>query len=128
MTKDKRSPPKAKPLRNPGQSLDEQIHDLISDYALGPLVFALFLGFITALEWLKYYQSLPPAPFLYSFVALVAVGSAVFRFFRVRREFKSLRLAETEKRLLVNSWTAFANVAIECFMTLSAMGLTLIMC
>lgn len=42
----KRSPLKDRPLRNPGQSLDEQIRDLISDYAWGPLVFALFMVFV----------------------------------------------------------------------------------
>jgi hypothetical protein len=66
MTKERRSPLKAKPLRNPGQSLDEQIHDLISDYALGPAVFALFLVLLAALEWVKYAQAVPPKPVLYS--------------------------------------------------------------
>jgi hypothetical protein len=33
--RNKRSPLKDRPLRNPGQSLDEQIRDLVSDYALG---------------------------------------------------------------------------------------------
>ncbi|HJZ12344.1 MAG TPA: NERD domain-containing protein, partial [Acidobacteriota bacterium] len=88
MTKDKRSPLTDKPLRNPGQSLDEQIHDLISNYALGPLVFALFLVLVAALEWLKYFGSIPPRPVLYSVPAVVAVGYALFRFSRVRREWE----------------------------------------
>jgi hypothetical protein len=92
MTKDKRSPLTDKPLRNPGQSLDEQIHDLISNYALGPLVFALFLVLVAALEWLKYFGSIPPRPVLYSVPAVVAVGYALFRFSRVRREWEALRL------------------------------------
>jgi hypothetical protein len=58
----KRSPLKDRPLRNPGQSLDEQIRDLISDYAWGPLVFVLFMVFVMALEWLRYYHSIPPKP------------------------------------------------------------------
>ena len=94
LTKDRRSPLKSKPLRNPGQSLDEQIHDLISDYALAPAVFALFIVLITVLEWLKYYRSIPPAPFLYSVAAVLAVGYALIRFFRVRRAVKGLRLGK----------------------------------
>jgi hypothetical protein len=89
MTKDKRSPLTDKPLRNPGQSLDEQIRDLISDYALGPALFALFLVLVAVLEWLKYGRSTPPRPALYSIPAVAAVGYAVFRFFRVRRDVKS---------------------------------------
>lgn len=92
LTKDKRSPLKDKPLRNPGQSLDEQIHDLISDYALGPLVFALFVVLIAVLEWLKYYWSVPRSPILYSFVAIPPLAYAVLRFFRVKREWETLRL------------------------------------
>lgn len=33
MTKEKRSPLKDNPLRNPGQSLDEEIHKIIEDDA-----------------------------------------------------------------------------------------------
>jgi hypothetical protein len=88
----RRSPLKDRPLRNPGQSLDEQIRDLTSDYALGPLVFALLIVFITAIEWLKYYRFLPPSPFLYLLIAVPAVGYALFRFFRVRQDLKALRL------------------------------------
>jgi len=87
-----RSPLKSWPLRNPGQSLDEQIHDLISDYALGPAVFALFLVLLAALEWIEYAQAIPPKPVLYSVPAVVALGYAVFRFFPVRREVRALRL------------------------------------
>jgi hypothetical protein len=92
VTKEKRSPLKGKPLRNPRQWLDEQIHDLISDYALGPLMFALFLVLIAVLEWLKYFGSIPPRPVLYSVPAVAAVGYAVFRFSRVKRDVKTLRL------------------------------------
>lgn len=33
---DKRSPLKGRPLRNPGQSLDDQIQDFTYDYLLWP--------------------------------------------------------------------------------------------
>jgi hypothetical protein len=86
-----RSPLKNRPLRNPGQSLDEQIHDLISDYACRR-VFALFLVLLAALEWIEYVEAIPPKPVLYSVPAVVALGYAVFRFFPVRREVRALRL------------------------------------
>ncbi len=92
MTKEKRSPLKAKPLRNPGQSLDEQMRDLVTDYVLGPALFALFLFFLAAFEWLKYVQSIPPNPVLYAVPALLAIGYAGFRFIRVKREWEALRL------------------------------------
>ena len=76
-------------MRNPGQSLDEQIRDLISDYAFGPLVFALFMILITALEWLKYSYSLPPKPWLYSSIAIPSLCYAVWRFFGVKSEVRN---------------------------------------
>ena len=47
MVKEKRSPLKDRPLRNPGQSLDEQRQDLVNDYMLWPMIFAvtMFLSF-----------------------------------------------------------------------------------
>ena len=92
MPKDKRSPLKDNPLRNPGQSLDEQIRDLVFDYALGPLTFALIIVLLTGFEWLIYYRVAPPAPFHFSVVAVVAVGYAAFRFFRLRSRLRDLRL------------------------------------
>jgi hypothetical protein len=88
----KRSPIKGRPLRNPGQSLDEQIRDMVSDYALGPAVFALFVVLLAALELLKYYRSIPPTPWLYVSVAIPALCYAGWRFFRVRSAVKKHRL------------------------------------
>jgi hypothetical protein len=48
--------------------------------------------FVTAMEWLKYYHSLPPKPWLYSSVAAVSLCYAGWRFFRVRSEVKNRRL------------------------------------
>ncbi|HEX7296591.1 MAG TPA: nuclease-related domain-containing protein [Pyrinomonadaceae bacterium] len=93
-----RSPLKDRPLRNPGQSLDEQIRDLISDYALGPAVVAAFMIATTILECLKYYQSVPPKPWLYSVVTVPVVGYAAFRFFRVRLEVRNRRLGRDGER------------------------------
>jgi hypothetical protein len=87
-----RSPLKDRPLRYAGQSLDEHSRDVISDYALGPVVFALFTVLIAALEWMKHYQSIPPKPWLYSSVAVPAVCYAVWRFFRVRSEINNVWL------------------------------------
>jgi len=88
----KRSPLKDRPLRNPGQSLDEEIGQLISDYALGPVVFAPLMVSITALEWAKYYQSAPPSPLVYSAIAVPSIAYAVLRFFSVRHEVKNRKL------------------------------------
>jgi hypothetical protein len=70
----KRSPIKDRPLRNPGQSLDEQTRDVVSYYALGPVVFGAFMVSVTILEWFRYYRSTAPMPWIYSFIAAPALG------------------------------------------------------
>jgi hypothetical protein len=92
------SPLKAKPLRVPGQSLDEQIDSLVNDYmACYVLAAALFL-MIASMEWLAYLRHIPRFPMLYSVVAAAAVGVAAWRFFVVRSEVRRLRLGRDGER------------------------------
>ncbi|MGB7543412.1 MAG: nuclease-related domain-containing protein [Burkholderiales bacterium] len=92
MREAKRSPLKDKPLRNPGQSLDEQRHDLALDKIATPLLMVVFLVCLAGLEWWRYYFPQEPSPFLYTFVALLAVGYAAFQIRKVRPKLRALRL------------------------------------
>lgn len=74
MSKGKRSPLKDKPLRNPGQSLDEQRLDLVYDKVTAPAMMAVFLVMLAVLEWWRYYFSQEPNPILYTVGALVGIG------------------------------------------------------
>lgn len=49
-----RSPIKDRPLRNPGQSLEEQRRALIEDKIFEPLLVALLLVLLACLEWYRY--------------------------------------------------------------------------
>jgi Nuclease-related domain len=111
----KRSPLKGKPLRNPGQSLDEQIHDVVSNYALGPAVFALFLFFLAIFEWLKYLQSIAPKPVLYSIPAVAAIAYAAFRFVRVRRHLRALRLGRDGEKEVGHGLESLRKKGYEVF-------------
>ena len=53
----KQSPPlKDRPLRNLGQSLDEQIQDLVNDYMFWPMVFSTIMILFAVWGWLRYYR------------------------------------------------------------------------
>lgn len=56
---DTRSPLTAPPLRNPGQSLDEEIHRIIDEDASSYALVAIFLLAITLMEWLRWWLNLP---------------------------------------------------------------------
>ena len=80
----KRSPLKDRPLRNPGQSLDEQIGDTVYDYIVWPGLFATFLVLWAAMDWFRYLRPHAPNPVLYSIVALAATLFAGYRLVKVQ--------------------------------------------
>jgi hypothetical protein len=87
----KRSPLKDRPLRNPGQSLDEQIQDVAHDYMLWPALSALFFVLLAALEWVRYLRTIPPSPGLYTFGAVAIVGFAAYRIFKGLPRLRALK-------------------------------------
>jgi hypothetical protein len=92
------SPLKAKPLRVPGQSLDEQIDFLLNDRFMGYGFAAGCLLVIAGMEWLAYLAKLPRQPFLYSIAAAGALGVAAWRFFEIRQKVRQLRLGRDGER------------------------------
>ena len=100
MTKDKRSPLKGKPLRNPGQSLDEQIHDFIEDRIGGPIFVAVFTALLAGLEWWRYYKPQPPAPWLYTVGAAIVILYAAFRIYRAVPRLRALKLGRDGEKVV----------------------------
>ena len=91
MNNERRSPLKDKPLRNPGQSLEEQRRDFVES-AFEPALIAGVLVVLAGLEWYRYYFSVPPNPFLFTAVAVIAVGYAALRVRRALPKARALRL------------------------------------
>lgn len=100
MAREKRSPLTGKPLRNPGQSLDEQISDLAYDNILAPSLMALFLMVMAGLEWWRYYYPQTPVPLLYTGIAVVAIGYAAFRILRIIPKLRALRLGRDGEKVV----------------------------
>lgn len=88
----KRSPLKGRPLRNPGQSLDEQIRDATYDTLVWPVLFALFLLLWAGMEWFRYVRPHAPNPVLYTIAAALATVFAVYRIIRGWPRLRALRL------------------------------------
>jgi Nuclease-related domain len=93
-----KSPLKGKPLRLPGQSLDEEIDYWLNDRFVDYAAVAGCLLVIAALEWIAYLAKLPRYPILYSVVAASAIGVAMWRFFEVREKIRQLRLGRDGER------------------------------
>ena len=86
-----RSPLKGKPLRNPGQSLDEQIREVTEDLFV-PLGFAAFVLLLAAFEWYRYFRPVAPSPVLYSIGAIGAVLFASYRVWKTWIRLRALKL------------------------------------
>lgn len=86
-----KSPLKAKPLRNPGQSLDEQIQELINDKLVSYLIFPAFFWLVAFLEWLAQERGLERMPGTYALAASVFTAVVAIKFFQLRRQIRQLK-------------------------------------
>jgi hypothetical protein len=100
MRKARRSPLKDKPLRNPGQSLDEQLHDLALDKIAAPLLMTIFLVCLAGIEWWRYYFPQQPNPTLYTLIAFLGIGYAAFQFWRAWPKLHALRLGRDGEKIV----------------------------
>ena len=86
-----RSPLKVPPLRNPGQSLDEELQRLFVDsflpYFLVPSVLVPF----ALIEWMRYYRPQPPSPWFATVVAIVAVIYSAYKVHKLRPKIHALK-------------------------------------
>jgi len=86
-----RSPIKDRPLRLPGQSLEEERNaiweDKIEPYALIALFFVAF----AAIEWWRLWTSLPPVPWPLTGCALLMVLLTAWRVWRRRPRMRAIR-------------------------------------
>lgn len=76
------SPLHNKPIRSPGQSLNEQIEELMYDKFLTPLMVVIFILAMAIQEWVAVVMHTPRSPFLY---LCFAFGAIVYFLYQVRR-------------------------------------------
>lgn len=87
-----RSPIKAKPLRVPGQSIQETIENVLWDDLAPSLAIAVAMLLVAGFEWLAVLRHIPRQPWLYSGFAVLATAYAAFKFRRVRARVRQLKL------------------------------------
>jgi hypothetical protein len=95
-----KSPLKAKPLRNPGDSINEELHRWTEDYLMEPFVLAGSFFVIALVEWFGYLTEAPRRPILFSCVVSIATGFAVWRVWVNRDRLRQLRLGRDGERVV----------------------------
>ena len=75
-----KSPIKDKPLRLPGQSLEEERRRLFEDRLETPFVLALCFTLIAALDWWRELADVAPSPRLFTVAAILLIAFTAWRF------------------------------------------------
>lgn len=123
MASDKRSPLKDKPLRNPGQSLDDQISDVLYDRLMTPVMMAFLLVIMAIMQWLHALNIVPLSPLLYTVAAVIAIGYAAFVILRALPNFRALKqgrdgekaVGQYLERLREDGYTVFHDIVATGF-------------
>jgi len=89
---------KSQPLRNPGQSVDEEIERVIHDDFMTYFVLALFFWVIALLEWGAKVLHQPRMPGIYAAVALGATAFCIFQFIQMRKRVRNLKKGRDGER------------------------------
>jgi hypothetical protein len=88
----KKSPLKARPLRYPGQSIEEAIQDRFDDMVPYILYSSGFIA-ITILAWSNYYAKTPPNPVPVTILTAGILVLSAYKIWRVRKDVLRLRMA-----------------------------------
>jgi len=67
------NPLKDKPLRLPGQSLDDNLIDLVFGAVMEYFIVIVIIVIFVIFEWLSFYFSLPPKPILLTIVGVIVI-------------------------------------------------------
>lgn len=92
------SPLKARPLRNPGQSLDEEIQKIFDDKVLAYFWYAGALAILTITEWVGVVMNAPRYPWIYTGLTVGAIAYGAWRIIPLRRRVRALRQGRDGER------------------------------
>ena len=95
-----RSPLKVPPLRNPGQSLDEEIERLRNGTAMAYVLFAAAFCLLAFMEWYGYWFHTPRYPLWFTGGAVIAAVIAFFKVKGLRAQLRALRLGRDGERFV----------------------------
>ncbi len=89
----RRSPITDNPLRNPGQSLDEELSRIfdedVNTWASTVVLCFVWVGF----EWFRWFMKANPHPLLFTAILLPWAGFSVFKLYRIKQRIKRVRMA-----------------------------------
>lgn len=95
-----KSPLKAKPMRQPGQSLGERRLELFEDYLLFPMLIATVFGVMALMRWMEVRSGVVHSPWLYTGVFVFGLVFFAYRLARVFPVVRNLRQGEAGEKIV----------------------------
>jgi hypothetical protein len=95
-----RSPLKSRPLRLPGQSVQDALDALVFDQLVPYFLLVIFLSLTAGLEWLGALRQTPRQPWLWTAMAVLAAIVCAWQFARIQRRAAQLRLGRDGERAI----------------------------
>ena len=126
MKKQKKSPLKNRPLRDPGQSADEEIRRIIGEEATGYILFPTIMVMFTAWHWLVWYQIIPVSNPVG--MTIIVAGISVYCFFKmlkVKKKLVALRLGRDGEKAVGQTLDALKRKGYRIFHDLVGDGFNL---
>jgi hypothetical protein len=103
-SKDQRRSPldRSMPMRAAGQSITDEIDKVINAEVLAPYLLATFTVVMAILEWYRYFTNFKPSPYLFTVVAIIFFGYAVYKIFQQKENVKLLKLGRDGERVVAH--------------------------
>ncbi len=116
MKNQKKSPLKDSPLRTPGQSLDEEIQEILDgevfSYLFYPIVMILFVIF----NWLLWYKLVQlPNPILTTILVIGVSIYSLFKILKIKKRIKALKLGRDGERAVGQTLDALREKGYRIF-------------
>ena len=110
----KHSPLKNKPLRNPGQSLDEKMRNIV--YDLISYISTIFIFFIVAMfEWMDKIFDTPPSPIIWTVIAVVVFAYFIPKIINLWIRFKNIKLGRDGEKIVGQSLEKLREMGYKVF-------------
>ncbi len=95
---EKKSPLKAKPLRLPGQSVQDDIDKLLDDHLMPNVMVTMFLVVLSFYNWWVFISKKIPNPIITTTIAIMGLGYTTWKVIRGRRKLNLLRMGRDGER------------------------------
>jgi hypothetical protein len=106
---DSRSPLKDRPLRLPGQSVQDEIDDILDDEFLHAILIATVFIIIAMYDWIYALFNAPRNPWVTTLICCIALGYSINKGYRAYKKILPLKLGRDGERIVAEQHDIVAD-------------------